>query len=192
MRTLCDRLWNLQAKLTLREPHSWDPRQRTTWSRVVTFDFNSVYTQLWFYSTYHGHSLSHTQMRLVLTTYGQIQEIIMTISMCLKVNKELIGMGFMTAGIPTAHVHPHLCANKYKTVPRCQFLQTHTYKQTSLCDSPPLCMVMTVSWPCGHSLSFWTTCAWSRSLMGWRLISSRMSPSLSVLHRCGARICFTW
>ena len=42
MRTLCDRLWNLQAKLTLREPHSWDPRQRTTWSRVVTSDFNSV------------------------------------------------------------------------------------------------------------------------------------------------------
>ena len=42
MRTLCDRLWNLQAKFTLREPHSWDPRQRTTWSRVVTSDFNSV------------------------------------------------------------------------------------------------------------------------------------------------------
>ena len=42
MRTLCDRLWNLQAKLTLREPHSWDPRQRTTWSRVVTSDYNSV------------------------------------------------------------------------------------------------------------------------------------------------------
>ena len=42
MRTLCDRLWNLQVKFTLREPHSWDPRQRTTWSRVVTSDFNSV------------------------------------------------------------------------------------------------------------------------------------------------------
>ena len=42
MRTLCDRLWNLQAKFTLREPHSWDPRQRTTWSQVVTSDFNSV------------------------------------------------------------------------------------------------------------------------------------------------------
>ena len=42
MRTLCDRLWNLHAKLTLGEPHSWDPRQRTTWSRVVTSDFNSV------------------------------------------------------------------------------------------------------------------------------------------------------
>ena len=42
MRTLCDRLWNLQAKLTKREPHSWDPRQRTTWSGLVTFDFNSV------------------------------------------------------------------------------------------------------------------------------------------------------
>ena len=42
MRRLCHRLWNLQAKLTKREPHSWDP-QRTTWSRLVTFDFNSVY-----------------------------------------------------------------------------------------------------------------------------------------------------
>ena len=42
MQTLCDRLWNLQAKLTLREPHSWDPRQQTTWSPVVTSDFNSV------------------------------------------------------------------------------------------------------------------------------------------------------
>ena len=31
-----------QAKLTKREPHSWDPRQRTTWSRLVTSDFNSV------------------------------------------------------------------------------------------------------------------------------------------------------
>ena len=30
-------------KLTKREPHSWDPRQRTTWSRLVTSDFNSVY-----------------------------------------------------------------------------------------------------------------------------------------------------
>ena len=29
-------------KLTKREPHSWDPRQRTTSSRLVTFDFNSV------------------------------------------------------------------------------------------------------------------------------------------------------
>ena len=30
-------------KFTLREPHSWDPWQRTMWSRVVTSDFNSVY-----------------------------------------------------------------------------------------------------------------------------------------------------
>ena len=29
-------------KLTKREPHSWDP-QRTTWSRLVTSDFNSVF-----------------------------------------------------------------------------------------------------------------------------------------------------
>ena len=36
-------IWNLQAKFTLREPHSWDPRQWTTWSRVVTSDFNSVF-----------------------------------------------------------------------------------------------------------------------------------------------------
>ena len=38
----CHPVWNLQAKFTKREPHSWDPRQRTTWSRPVTFDFNSV------------------------------------------------------------------------------------------------------------------------------------------------------
>ena len=31
-----------RMKFTKREPHSWDPRQRTTWSRVVTSDFNSV------------------------------------------------------------------------------------------------------------------------------------------------------
>ena len=42
MRKLCHRLWNWQAKLTKREPHSWDPRQRTTWSGLVTSDFNSV------------------------------------------------------------------------------------------------------------------------------------------------------
>ena len=27
----------------MHEPHSWDPRQRTTWSGLVTFDFNSVF-----------------------------------------------------------------------------------------------------------------------------------------------------
>ena len=43
MRKLCHRQWNWQAKLTKCEPHSWDPRQRTTWSRLVTSDFNSVY-----------------------------------------------------------------------------------------------------------------------------------------------------
>ena len=41
-KTACRRVWNWQAKLTKREPHSWDPRQQTTWSRPVTFDFNSV------------------------------------------------------------------------------------------------------------------------------------------------------
>ena len=44
MRRLCHRQWNWQAKLTKREPHSWDPRQQTTWSRLVTSDFNSVYS----------------------------------------------------------------------------------------------------------------------------------------------------
>ena len=39
MRTLCDRLWNLQAKLTLREPHSWDPR-------VVSRTLTAYCTQL--------------------------------------------------------------------------------------------------------------------------------------------------
>ena len=32
----------LTRKLTKREPHSWDLWQRTTWSRLVTSDFNSV------------------------------------------------------------------------------------------------------------------------------------------------------
>ena len=36
----------LTMKLTKHEPHSWDPRQRTTWSRRVTSDFNSVLTWL--------------------------------------------------------------------------------------------------------------------------------------------------
>ena len=31
-----------RMKLAKREPHSWDPRQRTTWSGLVTSDFNSV------------------------------------------------------------------------------------------------------------------------------------------------------
>ena len=43
MRRLCHRQLNWQAKLTKREPHAWDPRQRTTWSRLVTSDFNSVF-----------------------------------------------------------------------------------------------------------------------------------------------------
>ena len=41
MRRLCHRQWNWQS--VNGEPHSWDPRQRTTWSRLVTPDFNSVY-----------------------------------------------------------------------------------------------------------------------------------------------------
>ena len=32
----------LTSELTKREPHSWDPRQRTTWSGLVTSDLNSV------------------------------------------------------------------------------------------------------------------------------------------------------
>ena len=32
----------LTMKLRMREPHSWDLWQRTTWSRRVTSDFNSV------------------------------------------------------------------------------------------------------------------------------------------------------
>ena len=38
MRRLCRREWNWQSV----NQHSWDPRQRTTWSRRVTSDFNSV------------------------------------------------------------------------------------------------------------------------------------------------------
>ena len=42
-KTACHRQWNLQAKFTLREPHSWDPRQRPPTDHVVTFDFNTVF-----------------------------------------------------------------------------------------------------------------------------------------------------
>ena len=35
-----------RMKLTKREPHSWDPRQLTTWSRRVTSDFNSVFLSM--------------------------------------------------------------------------------------------------------------------------------------------------
>ena len=38
MRGLCRREWNWQSV----NQHSWDPRQRTTWSGLVTSDFNSV------------------------------------------------------------------------------------------------------------------------------------------------------
>ena len=38
MRRLCRREWNWQSV----NQHSWDPRQRTTWSRRVTSDFNSL------------------------------------------------------------------------------------------------------------------------------------------------------
>ena len=47
MRRLCHLEWNWQAKLTKCEPHSWDPRQRTTWSRRMTSDFNSVLGAHW-------------------------------------------------------------------------------------------------------------------------------------------------
>ena len=39
-----------EAKFTKREPHSWDPRQWTTWSRPVTFDFNRFSKLLLFLS----------------------------------------------------------------------------------------------------------------------------------------------
>ena len=74
MRTLCDRLWNLQAKLTLREPHSWDPRQRTTWSRVVTSDFNSVLSRklsgTWLYRDSYGLKRSTWQLQGLHGSYA--------------------------------------------------------------------------------------------------------------------------
>ena len=42
MGRLCRREWNWQWKWQSVNQHSWDPRQRTTWSRRVTSDFNSV------------------------------------------------------------------------------------------------------------------------------------------------------
>ena len=42
MRRLCHREWNWQWNWKSVNQHSWDPRQRTTWSRCVTSDFNSV------------------------------------------------------------------------------------------------------------------------------------------------------
>ena len=42
MRRLCRREWNWQWNWQSVNQHSWDPWQRTTWSRRVTSDFNSV------------------------------------------------------------------------------------------------------------------------------------------------------
>ena len=54
-------------KLTLREPHSWDPRQRTTWSRVVTSDFNSVLPCTWTMNgEVHGESVMHNNVKRCL------------------------------------------------------------------------------------------------------------------------------
>ena len=62
MRRLCHREWNLQTKLTKREPHSWDPQQRTTWSRLVTSDFNSVYIRFLKTSFFQKGKKINTQM----------------------------------------------------------------------------------------------------------------------------------
>ena len=42
---LCRREWNWQRNWQSVNQHSWDPWQWTTWSRRVTSDFNSVFTQ---------------------------------------------------------------------------------------------------------------------------------------------------
>ena len=42
MRRLCGREWNWLWNWRCVNQHSWDPWQRTTWSRRVTSDFNSV------------------------------------------------------------------------------------------------------------------------------------------------------
>ena len=42
MRRLCHREWNWLWNWRCVNQHSWDPWQRTTWSRCVTSDFNSV------------------------------------------------------------------------------------------------------------------------------------------------------
>ena len=45
MRRLCHREWNWLWNWRCVNQHSWDPWQRTTWSRRVTSDFNSVLEQ---------------------------------------------------------------------------------------------------------------------------------------------------
>ena len=43
VRRLCRREWNWLWNWRCVNQHSWDPWQRTTWSRRVTSDFNSVF-----------------------------------------------------------------------------------------------------------------------------------------------------
>ena len=48
----------LTLKLTKREPHCWDLWQRTTWSRRVTSDFNSVLQCCVLESVHKGYNVS--------------------------------------------------------------------------------------------------------------------------------------
>ena len=52
MRRLCHREWNWQLHWISVNQHSWNPRQRTTWSRRVTSDFNSVLVMYHLATTY--------------------------------------------------------------------------------------------------------------------------------------------
>ena len=54
MRRLCHREWNWLCNWRCVNQHSWDPWQRTTWSRRVTSDFNSVYRNYTSHTTSGG------------------------------------------------------------------------------------------------------------------------------------------
>ena len=65
MRRLCRREWNWLWNWLCVNQHSWDPWQRTTWSRRVTSDFNSV-LQL-FYRYFESTGTQYVSVRIRTT-----------------------------------------------------------------------------------------------------------------------------
>ena len=69
MRRLCRREWNWQAKLTKREPHSWDPRQRTTWSQRIKHVYNYIKKTLVLYVVHDLYVLTNTFIIMLFSCY---------------------------------------------------------------------------------------------------------------------------
>ena len=66
MRRLCRREWNWLRNWRCVSQHSWEPWQRTTWSRRVTSDFNSVL--FW-----HGDDVDYNFVVVVIFVLMQIR-----------------------------------------------------------------------------------------------------------------------